>query len=216
MSDEDLLPDEIWIRRINNEPTGIELVFDEVGQPMYKYTRQASEVVDLKNDLSWIKNRMQSTRDKLNTAIEEIIDIECKVISQNLLQSRQVVDVEMLLKTLEFYAYTGWKPLGLEENSYKSTELDCDKGTRAKMAIDHLASQGHLTAQPVPDGLVLVPSEYIDAMEELIEVAQLRGDQELPHPADEEKLWTARMQDAWSDAIYQVENLRTPPKQEGE
>jgi hypothetical protein len=36
-----------------------------------------------------------------------------------------------------------------------------------------------------------------DAVAELLEVADLRGDAELPHPCDDPKLWTARMQDAW-------------------
>lgn len=36
-----------------------------------------------------------------------------------------------------------------------------------------------------------------EAIEELIEVADLRGDSDLPHPADDPKLWTARMIDAW-------------------
>ena len=34
---------------------------------------------------------------------------------------------------------------------------------------------------------------------ELLEVAKLRGDNELPHPADDPILYTARMQDAWND-----------------
>ena len=37
------------------------------------------------------------------------------------------------------------------------------------------------------------------AVEELLEVADLRGDTDLPHPADDPKLWTARMQSAWDD-----------------
>ena len=44
------------------------------------------------------------------------------------------------------------------------------------------------------------------ASTELFEVAQLRGDNELPHPADDPLLWTARMQDAWDDletALYE-------------
>ena len=36
-----------------------------------------------------------------------------------------------------------------------------------------------------------------DAVEELLEVAKLRGDNELPAPPDDPKLWTARMQEAW-------------------
>lgn len=43
-------------------------------------------------------------------------------------------------------------------------------------------------------------AELLVALEELIEVADLRGDSDLPHPADDRKLWTARMQTAWDDA----------------
>lgn len=38
------------------------------------------------------------------------------------------------------------------------------------------------------------------ALEELLEVADLRGDNRLPHPADDPKLWSARMQTAWDEA----------------
>ena len=34
-------------------------------------------------------------------------------------------------------------------------------------------------------------------LRELVEVATLRGDNDLPHPMNDPKLWTARMQDAW-------------------
>jgi hypothetical protein len=36
-----------------------------------------------------------------------------------------------------------------------------------------------------------------EAATELLEVAKLRGDNELPNPADDPKLWSARMQTAW-------------------
>ncbi len=38
-----------------------------------------------------------------------------------------------------------------------------------------------------------------EAAKEVWEVTQLRGDEDLPHPADDPKLWTARMQDAWCE-----------------
>lgn len=38
-----------------------------------------------------------------------------------------------------------------------------------------------------------------DAAIELLEVADLRGEADLPHPADDPKLWTARMQEAWDE-----------------
>ena len=37
------------------------------------------------------------------------------------------------------------------------------------------------------------------AASELLEVADLRGDAALPHPEDDPKLWTARMQTAWDE-----------------
>ena len=40
----------------------------------------------------------------------------------------------------------------------------------------------------------------VEALAELLTVAELRGDDQLPHPADDDKLWTARMQTAWDDA----------------
>lgn len=39
-----------------------------------------------------------------------------------------------------------------------------------------------------------------NALFELVECAELRGDADLPHPADDEKHWTARMQEAWDTA----------------
>lgn len=41
--------------------------------------------------------------------------------------------------------------------------------------------------------------DIVNASEELLEVARLRGDDELPHPCDDQKLWTARMQTAWEE-----------------
>jgi hypothetical protein len=43
--------------------------------------------------------------------------------------------------------------------------------------------------------------QALDTLQELCDVAELRGDCELPHPANDEKLWTARMQSAWTDAF---------------
>jgi hypothetical protein len=51
-----------------------------------------------------------------------------------------------------------------------------------------------------------------DAAEELLTVADLRGDSDLPHPADDEKHWTARMQTAWDDLRAA---LASPPSDQG-
>ena len=40
----------------------------------------------------------------------------------------------------------------------------------------------------------------VEALGELLEVSRLRGDDELPHPCDDPKLWTARAIVAWGDA----------------
>ena len=39
-----------------------------------------------------------------------------------------------------------------------------------------------------------------EVLGELIEVAALRGDTDLPHPEDDPLLWNVRMQEAWDDA----------------
>lgn len=39
-----------------------------------------------------------------------------------------------------------------------------------------------------------------EALTELLEVADLRGDSDLPHPSKDPKLWTSRMQEAWDNA----------------
>jgi hypothetical protein len=45
---------------------------------------------------------------------------------------------------------------------------------------------------------------------ELLEVATLRGDNDLPHPCNDPKLWTARMQTAWDE----LNDLMQPDKEE--
>lgn len=50
------------------------------------------------------------------------------------------------------------------------------------------------------DLLRALNAKLVAALSELLEVADLRGDSDLPHPCDDPKLWTARMQTAWEDA----------------
>ncbi len=47
----------------------------------------------------------------------------------------------------------------------------------------------------------------LDAAIELLAVAELRGDNDMPHPADDNKLWTARMGDAWNELQEQVSRI---------
>jgi hypothetical protein len=53
-----------------------------------------------------------------------------------------------------------------------------------------------------------VVTRFQETAGELLEVAALRGDSCLPAPADDPKLWTARMQEAWDglqDALTESE-----------
>lgn len=60
-----------------------------------------------------------------------------------------------------------------------------------------------------PDQIANAAAErLIDAAEELLEVARLRGDDDLPHPANDPKTWTARMQEAWNDLPNAVAEFR--------
>ena len=52
----------------------------------------------------------------------------------------------------------------------------------------------------------------VEAAREVLEVADLRGDTDLPYPANDPKLWSARMQDAW-DALRAA--LQPEKPQEG-
>jgi len=47
-----------------------------------------------------------------------------------------------------------------------------------------------------------------DAVVELLETARLRGDNDLPHPSDDPKSWTARMQEAWDETDAALDAYR--------
>lgn len=51
--------------------------------------------------------------------------------------------------------------------------------------------------------------ELLPAVVELLAVANWRGDDVLPHPSEDENLWTARMQEAW-DELHQIVDHLAP------
>lgn len=51
----DNLPDVIWVRRFNNKPTGIEIVFGEVDNPMFKYHRAQPPIEGLREAIDAIE-----------------------------------------------------------------------------------------------------------------------------------------------------------------
>lgn len=55
-------------------------------------------------------------------------------------------------------------------------------------------------------------AKVVEAATELIEVAELRGDNELPHPVNDDKLWTARMQDGWDNLGIALSSLHDSVK----
>jgi hypothetical protein len=55
--------------------------------------------------------------------------------------------------------------------------------------------------------LAAAAPELLDALQELVEVAKMRGDDVLPAPPDDPKLNTARTQTAWDDAKALLERL---------
>ena len=59
----------------------------------------------------------------------------------------------------------------------------------------------------------LLMAVFTDAAIELLVVASLRGDNELPHPSADSKHWTARTQTAW-DELYQIVEMLSPVKVE--
>ena len=86
--------------------------------------------------------------------------------------------------------------------------------------IEALVARGRSTFESVPRdalawalaGIVVRQRAVVEAARELLEVADLRGDSELSHPADDEKLWTARMQTAWDELRAALD---APPEGEG-
>ena len=90
----------------------------------------------------------------------------------------------------------------LEENH----ELDVDRARRRSQAKRYQKSAGrrHRKMEALESDLTAL----LDAAEELLEVADHRGDNVLPHPADDTLLWTARMQTAWDEIAEVVTRVR--------
>ena len=77
-------------------------------------------------------------------------------------------------------------------------ELD---GCAWPIATFHEDRPGWQYLRPIPAAETLDRLERIEeAMGELLAVAQWRGDDALPHPSDDPKLNSARMQAAWDEA----------------
>lgn len=78
------------------------------------------------------------------------------------------------------------------------------KGAYERMAARNAelsAQASSVAAGPVSRTVSQETFERVrEALAELIECAELRGDNVLPNPCDDPKTWTSRMQNAWNDA----------------
>ena len=73
---------------------------------------------------------------------------------------------------------------------FGSLEPTMERGLKTQQADEIMANTRLIASAP----------DLLSALEELLEVATLRGDNCLGNPADDPKLWTARMQTAWDEA----------------
>lgn len=87
--------------------------------------------------------------------------------------------------------------------SIQSSNKLCDEAESLRQRVREL------------EGKRLETEDLVNAATELLEVARLRGDNDLPHPADDPKLWTARMQNAWEELQNAVKLFFIPTPTEG-
>ncbi len=74
------------------------------------------------------------------------------------------------------------------------------KSERNGQLAERVETMLHKMLVPYQVPVIQTGSEAIEALVELVECARLRGDNDLPSPPDDPKLWTARMIDAWGRA----------------
>ena len=132
--------------------------------------------------------------------MEKMAHAETKKQLDNLLCSRPVLVVIGELR---------------KELAAMKAALDCGKGNDSRCMVESNTARmcakhqrEHLSAylgkqlaaaKTERDAAQAVVAKLLPAVDELLEVAALRGDSSLPHPADDDKNWTARMQDAWDE-----------------
>jgi len=93
---------------------------------------------------------------------------------------------------------------GVDEDALRKRVLECvlvpPDGGSPTDGENQVAQAAWECVRPALARLAAENARLREALTELLEVARLRGDDDLPHPADDVKLWTARMQSAWDDA----------------
>ena len=85
------------------------------------------------------------------------------------------------------------------EATLADTKAAWERDVRLNAELRAKQDEAIRTVQAERDAYREALTRQNDAATELLEVARLRGDNDLPHPADDPKLWTARMQTAWEE-----------------
>lgn len=90
-----------------------------------------------------------------------------------------------------------------------SCEIALNESWEKLAAKDIKPGQIELAPEVTALARVRALEELFDNTEELLECANLRGDNQLPAPPDDPELWTARMQDAWDNTAEALEAARS-------
>lgn len=109
----------------------------------------------------------------------------------------------------------GWCRAILKAKRSRLTEMMADRCSSMSVAQGDLSLIARIREQQAEiDKLKSQPdvTRLVDCAKELIEVATLRGDNDLPHPSNDAKLWTARMQDAWNELESALAQFKSDPR----
>lgn len=102
--------------------------------------------------------------------------------------------------------------LGRELRDIEPKELLGESICTGKSMAKSIVELGdHLTAMPEAQA----DAELLEAAQELLEVAVLRGDSTLPSPPDDPKDHSARMQTAWDDLVAAVDHTPLTKAEKG-
>lgn len=108
-----------------------------------------------------------------------------------------------------------WKPTVEQCQNYWVERAKRDTQHHLSSAEEHLIAARIALGVPALEARLAQAeadrAELLASLKEVVEVAELRDETVLPKPADDPKLWTARMQTAWDEAtalIAKVEALR--------
>jgi len=143
---------------------------------------------------------------------ERVEELREYVRTGRLLVTGDPADVSALINAIDDYAKVKAENFKLKANDLRFYEGKAEamelRAEKAEAELEKVNAALDKTLQQVTnlDGQIdyleaqlAKQAPLIEAAEELSYVAGLRGDDELPHPSNDSKMWTARMQTAWDD-----------------